>query len=82
MKIRKWKIEKETKNTQIIKKLKIVILLTAIIWQIIASFFYVFIFFKISFFFHFVSVVKLSIWSGLVTQVKYYTMNKNKQTPL
>ena len=23
-----------------------------------------------------------SIWSGLVTQVKYYTMNKNKQTPL
>ena len=90
MKIHKWKIAKETKNTQIIKKLKIVILLTAIIWQIIAflcfCFFFLFFFYFLCiyfhFFFHFLSVVKLSIWSGLVTQVKYYTMNKNKQTPL
>ena len=60
MKICKWKIEKETKNTQIIKKLKIVILLTAIIWQIIAFlcfcfFFLFFLFFMylFSFFFSF-----------------------------
>ena len=39
-------------------------------------FFYVFIF---SFFFPFVNLL---IWCSLLTQAKYYTMNKNKQTPL
>ena len=88
MKIRKWKRNKKHPNNQKAKNCYIINCSNITNYSFfmcllfLSFFFYFLCIYFLLFFFHFLSVVKLSIWSGLVTQVKYYTMNKNKQTPL